>query len=97
MDIEEAIGWLENISEKYIHGGDEKFDKQRKRAIIWAIDALRFQQTNMKLDKKKWEGCEDCTGYMNKSVCWNFRYCPNCGRPRTDEALKELERRINDN
>jgi hypothetical protein len=36
----EAIEWLKQISDKYIHGGDEWFDEQRCRAIEYAIECI---------------------------------------------------------
>jgi hypothetical protein len=44
MNDTEAIYWLKQIKEKYIHGGDESFDKKRKQAIDIAIE--RLQKTN---------------------------------------------------
>ena len=41
MTREESISWLKGIKEKYIHGGDEKFDECRKTAIDMAIEALK--------------------------------------------------------
>lgn len=40
MTNEEAIEWLESIRKKYIHGGDEWFDKERNEALDLAISAL---------------------------------------------------------
>lgn len=40
MNREEAIKWLNQIEDKYIHGGDDDFDAKRKRAIAMAIEAL---------------------------------------------------------
>lgn len=37
MTREEAIKWLDGIEKKYIHGGDESFDDNRKKAIRMAI------------------------------------------------------------
>lgn len=44
----EAIKWLEQIKEKYIHGGDEEFDQCRREAIDVAIKCIRdeLQSTN---------------------------------------------------
>ena len=39
IDIE-AIEWLQQIRDKYIHGGDEWFDEQRCRAIEYAIECI---------------------------------------------------------
>ena len=41
MTNDETIMWLEQIKEKYIHGGDEDFDEKRKEAIDNAIAVLR--------------------------------------------------------
>lgn len=41
MNDKECIEWLENIKEKYIHGGDEMFDAKRKEAIDYAIKKLQ--------------------------------------------------------
>lgn len=46
--------------------------------------------------------CTSCYGfgeiydYRDKKVLGYFKFCPYCGRPITDEAWAELERRIND-
>ena len=40
MTSEEAIEWLVAIEEKYIHGGDEGFDNQRRTALHLARNAL---------------------------------------------------------
>lgn len=44
MTRDEAIQWIERIMAKYIHGGDESFDAQRKEALDMAIAALREQE-----------------------------------------------------
>lgn len=79
-----------------------------KDAINMAITALRTQQTT--LDRSRWEGCDRCRPELYKHVGFNaegmyfqaripetdkFRYCPICGKPRTEEAWAELERRVN--
>lgn len=40
MTREEAIKWLNQIKDKYIHGGDEAFDNARKEALLMAIKDL---------------------------------------------------------
>lgn len=40
MTREEAIKWLQQIQNAYIHGGDESFDESRKEALHMAIEAL---------------------------------------------------------
>ena len=44
MNIETASDWLKAIKEKYIHGGDESYDEQRKEAIDFAIKTMNDQQ-----------------------------------------------------
>lgn len=50
-----------------------------------------------KLDSSRWEGCGECrsTVISQKMVGLGRRYCLYCGRPLTEEAWAELERRIN--
>lgn len=36
----EVIEWLKSIKEKYIHGGDDFYDHQRRTAIDYAIVVL---------------------------------------------------------
>lgn len=58
-----------------------------------------------KLGRSRWKGCFLCNGekYLNGDVCVlgthyvgvsEFDFCPNCGRPLTEKAWEELERRI---
>lgn len=47
MTTQEAIYWLIAIEDKYIHGGDEGFDEQRKTALNLARDAL-YKRVPMK-------------------------------------------------
>lgn len=46
MTREEAVKWLKAIEKKYIHGGDEEFDRLRKEALQMAIEAL--EHSNLK-------------------------------------------------
>ena len=41
MSYAEVIYWLQQIKEKYIHGGDECFDEKRRQAIDIAIECLQ--------------------------------------------------------
>lgn len=50
---EEAIKWLQQIKNAYIHGGDESFDESRKEALHMAIEAL-------KADTVEVVRCKDC-------------------------------------
>jgi len=56
--------------------------------------ALRAQQKPAKLDRSRWEGCEYCKD-IPKSILKGFCYA--CGRPLTEEAWADLERRIGGN
>lgn len=94
IDIFEGVGELEGISMFYQPGGKAGKLTIRgiKEASQLAITALRAQQTPAKLDRSRWWGCETCKGGRYR----RGEYCPGCGRPLTEEAWAELERRIND-
>lgn len=64
------------------------------RYVPWTslAEVPTAQQTTEKLDRRRWCGCETCKGGRYRSG----GYCPGCGRPLTEEAWAELERRIND-
>ena len=83
--------------------------RELKEACRVAIAALRAKQAPAKLDRGRWEGCWWCEksgGVLledyhalrpeKKRGCVPAVYCPNCGRPLTEGAWAELERRIND-
>lgn len=64
-------------------------------AIDMALASLRAQQTPVKLDRSRWEGCGYCSDPAD-AESFDFAYCPYCGTPQTQEAWEKLERRIND-
>lgn len=108
-----------------------------EEAVDMAVDALRDKQGSkvvdfdhfkpVKLDRRRWEGCEHCKGDLegytscfrntngssikmyipegeaaivipgryNHRAYIKISYCPFCGRPLTEEAWAELDRRIN--
>ena len=45
MTNKEAIRWLLQIKDKYIHGGDDSFDASRREAIDEAVKALEFAES----------------------------------------------------
>ena len=56
-----------------------------------------------RIDRSKWEKCELCSLPDGKPASQlilaetcngEAKYCPHCGRPLTEEALAELERRL---
>jgi len=44
------------------------------------------------LDRGRWEGCEYCAD--DDCPLLDYKYCPMCGKPMTEAAWMELERRI---
>ena len=75
-----------------------------------AVDALRAQQPP--LDRSRWEGCNFCNyeleNYPSINACnddwgdysvstYKPSYCPICGRPLTEEAWAEMERKVGGN
>ena len=54
-----AIVWLDKIKQRYIHGGDESFDAQRKEALDMAISALREQDATDINVGNKWISVEE--------------------------------------
>lgn len=66
-------------------------------AFQMAASALRSQ--SVKLNRSPWEECGQCKpgGQLELVVDCEWSYCPYCGRPLTEEAWAELERRIGGN
>ena len=86
MTNEEAIHALDTLVEAY---------GIAIRALRDQCDINRFEIDTVKpekLDKRRWEGCEYC---KNMSTLKGF--CYSCGRPLTEEAWAELERKIGGN
>lgn len=81
MTRNEAIRWLELIEKKYIHGGDESYDKARKEALHMAIEALERKHgvwLGKPLGGYSTVQCSVCrSAFLENSGRWN--YCPNCG------------------
>lgn len=90
MTIEEAIHLITTLSAC----SNGAMYSDWAQAIDMALDALHTQQTP--LDRSRWEGCNECENLVisRKMVGIGRRYCPYCGRPLTEEAWAELERRI---
>lgn len=68
-----------------------------KQACRAAIYALRAQPA--KPDRNQWKGCFWCKQYgsvplrgftEHGSTSITVKYCPNCGKPLTEEALAEM-------
>ena len=76
----EAIAWLANIKEKYIHGGDEEFDECRRESIDMAIKALRQPQIVRCKDCKYYDSfSQECRNGIDGIMTPNF-YCGNAER-----------------
>ena len=80
MTPQEAKEWLVAIAKKYIHGGDEGFDKRRKKAIDTAISALEKQipkKPVVPLDSiREQHECPVCPHRVYKTQ----QYCDKCGQ-----------------
>ena len=70
MTKHEAIEWLNAIKEKYIRGGDDYYDRQRRFAIDWAILLL-------KKDTVPVVRCKDCKHTREKNGHEQFMYNEN--------------------
>ena len=65
----EAKEWLKSIKEKYIHGGDDFYDYQRRTAIDYAIENI--VEVVRCRDCKHWDEIEDtCGGGYCNHRCW---------------------------
>ena len=110
MTIKEAIKNREKCLE-YLEGAGVGADPECVEAVRMSVTALRAQQTSAKPDRSRWEGCYTCNnipGIMLGAITMcigkrilttrdhDFKFCPECGRPLTEEAWADLERRIND-
>lgn len=71
MTNEEAIEWLVAIEEKYIHGGDEGFDNQRRTALHSARNALAL--IKQLAEDGEVVRCKDCIYYKANS-CFNRQW-----------------------
>lgn len=60
------------------------------------------QKPTAKLDRGRWNGCDTCKNPIFATCCRGLlnepvNYCPNCGKPLTEEAWAELYRKIGGN
>lgn len=99
MTNEEATKILKYEIFKFAQSRDmQECSTQYCDAIKIAIDSLRTQQTTKKLDRSQWDGCPFCRGKEDDRNDENHilrqRYCDVCGKPLTELAWVELERKI---
>ena len=97
MTKEEAIEILENgdfwdlCVAPYVYSNRPAMEFQE--ALDMAIAALRAQQKlleMLELDRDAWKLCDGC----RPNRFFGNRFCCRCGRPLTEGAWAELERRI---
>ena len=106
MTREEAVKALslmehvESIVATYEPGeiGSDATVHELKEACRLAVAALCAQQEPVKLDRSRWKRCGWCDKdgvaiYEHSALV--PEYCTACGRPLTEGAWAELERRMN--
>lgn len=83
-----------------VHGGpccdyseNESCEYRKEDGSCWA------PYSSAKLDRGRWKGCDNCTAgdgeFRHLLEKWgDGDYCSHCGRPLTEEAWTELERRF---
>lgn len=83
MTGEEAIEWLIQIKDKYIHDGDEQFDAKRKEALGMAIEALKSDRPKGEWINRSLNILYPAFERYTCSVCgehsYSYDFCPNCG------------------
>lgn len=83
----QAINWIEAIKEKYIHGGDEGYDRKRIEALNIAISAIEKQTPKKPLKTDEYHpyyGCPQCKHIVTAVQ----DFCERCGQS-IDWAQKE--------
>lgn len=57
------------------------------------FEAYSLQEKH--IDRKAWERCWTCRWVVSQPN-WrsDYKFCPRCGKPLTEEAWKELEQRL---
>lgn len=94
MTHEEALDILENGN--WFSYVDNNAPQSTVSKVAEAINTLarNIRTTHGHINREKWEPCECCRSakFMNGQSMYNF--CPSCGRPMTDQAWDELEKRL---
>lgn len=88
MTRDEAINFFESLKDCL-----DKTVPALSPQLGKAIYAIKSEQQKIKLDMSMWNGCGFC--YRWTTMGNGPAYCRDCGKPLNDEALEELERRIN--
>lgn len=90
MTIEEAIQHCEEVAAGRTEQGkcpECAADHRQLAEWLRELVALCARKPCI-LDRSRWEECADCWLWERHS------FCPDCGRPLTEEAWAELERKI---
>ena len=85
MTRDEAI---KNIT-MWMYATSDLPPKQVAEALDLAIAALR--PVSREQVEKVFPGCPGCDSVTSK---WEIKFCPFCGKPRTDEAVDIVMRRL---
>ena len=88
---EEAIKELERLLSHWddLENGKRSFRWYSKDAVGLAITALR--PVSREQVERMFPGCPGCDSVSSK---WEIRFCPFCGKPRTDEAVEMVMERL---
>ena len=84
MTREEAIKVLNNFPIDFRNSGGFEAMEALKIAILALRPVSREQVERM------FPGCPGCDSVSSK---WEIRFCPFCGKPRTDEAVEMVMER----
>ena len=75
-------------SDKYCVIADFTFDECGKEFEAYSLEEKH-------IDRKAWERCWTCRWVVSQPN-WrsDYKFCPRCGKPLTEEAWEELEQRL---
>lgn len=67
----------------------------------YGTDWFAYAYEPIKIDRSKWEPCHYCEGGIYSDFAYDYamgedtgKYCKYCGRPMTEQAWEELERKV---
>ena len=104
---EEAVKWLEETiqdTDTYWESCSDALQKEldeQKEVFLVALTALR--PVSREQVEKVWNGCTYCMNDICSLLNWkygldyvlpNYKFCPMCGRPLTDEAVQMVMERL---
>lgn len=94
MKRTEAIEWLKNIKEKYIHGGDDFYDCQRRTAIDYAMSVLENieKKPTTNADRIRAMSDEELAKFLDTRIAGCPDPARNCRASCTDCILDWLKR-----